>query len=193
MVNPPTVGLLMATLTTTSAIRTPRHLQDVTPSSSHNIRFSQCIDIKLRDDDLFADEYIASVQNGEIVSTKSYVLFHLCQRDECFYEAEDDLFLVDLRTYLENVAVYRAEERGEYCNACGDFVDYCLGGDDAVDYDGGGADDAMEEEDDQVADEVQDDGQVEEEAEQVEEEVQEEGNGECIYFNTGSMHCNLSN
>ena len=158
-----------------------RHL-DVDLDGSYNIKFSQCVDVKLRDDDLFADEVIEYVQDGQITSTKSYVLFHLCQNNTCFYEAEDDLYLVDLKSYLKNVAEYHAGKREEYCGACEDAKDYCLG-DDGYSYGDDDAAVAQNEEEEQAqeqqneaeADEEQVEAQQEAEAEEVQqEEAQEE-------------------
>ncbi|KAL3799824.1 hypothetical protein HJC23_010474 [Cyclotella cryptica] len=147
-----------------------RHL-DVELDGSYNIQFSQCVDVKLRDDDLFQDEVVSYVQDGEIVSTKSYILFHLCQNNECFYESEDDLYMVDLASYLTNVAQYHATTRTNYCNACNSYVDYCSASDDgaASDDDAAAAaaqDDgvAADAEDDAAAADVDDAAAAEEEA-----------------------------
>ena len=106
-----------------------RHL-DVNLDHSHIIRFSQCVDVKLRDDDLFQDKVIDYVRKGSIVSTKSFVLFHLCQNNTCFYESEDDLYMVDLKSYLMNTAQYHATKRSDYCDSCNAYADYCQGLDD---------------------------------------------------------------
>merc|ERR1711966_615425 len=62
---------------------------------------------------------------GQVVSAKSYVLFHVCTDDTCYLDAEDDLYLVDLPTYLVNVATYHANKRNDYCEQCNEFDEYC--------------------------------------------------------------------
>merc|ERR1711966_519197 len=62
---------------------------------------------------------------GQVVSAKSYVLFHVCTDDTCYLDAEDDLYLVDLPTCLVNVATYHANKRNDYCEQCNEFDEYC--------------------------------------------------------------------
>jgi hypothetical protein len=160
-----------------------RHLASY--DGSYNLRFSQCIDVKLRDDDLFDDRVIDYVQNGEIVSSKSVVLFHLCQRDECFYESEDDLYMVDLRSYVKYAAQYHAGRRSDYCGACGEFEEMC----NAVADDGAVVDDdAAEEEaeDEEAAAENVDAAENQEAAEQEVEEDQADANGKFLIVNVAS-------
>jgi hypothetical protein len=94
---------------------------------SYNLQFSQCVDIKLLDDDLFGDDVIDYTKAGEIISTKSYVLFHVCQDDDCGSGSEDDLYLLDLSTYVKNMASYHASTKGAYCDACDTYYyDFCV-------------------------------------------------------------------
>ena len=94
---------------------------------SYNLQFSQCVDIKLLNEDLFDDDVIEYTKAGEIISTKSYVLFHVCQDDDCGSGSEDDLYLVDLSTYVKNVASYHASAKGAYCDACDTYYyDFCV-------------------------------------------------------------------
>mmetsp|Transcript_1765 Transcript_1765/g.3789 ORF Transcript_1765/g.3789 Transcript_1765/m.3789 type:complete len:549 (+) Transcript_1765:55-1701(+) len=135
---------------------------------SYSLKFSQCIDAKTYDEDLFDDEMIAYVQAGQVVSVKSYVLFHVCQGDDCYYESDDDVYMVDLATYMANVATYHANKRTDYCEQCEEFDDYC---------------NAEEEEDAEEADEAEEDAEDEEAADEEEEadeaeEEQEEDNQE---------------
>jgi hypothetical protein len=153
-----------------------RHLANGYPTSAHSIRFSQCIDLKLLDDDLFDDAVIEYVQNGEIVSTKSYVTFHLCYHEECYYESENDLYFVDLTSFLETVGVFRANERGRYCEACVEFEGYCNSDDGGYNDDGGAGNE-----------EAGDDGAVEAEEE---ENVEQEANNEQAENNEAAAENN---
>lgn len=101
---------------------------------SYSIQFSECMDIRTYDEDLFGENYIEYTKAGQIIAEQSYVLFHVCQENECYLEAEDDLYVVDLATYLANIASYYANKRTDYCTQCQDYQDYCT------------ADEAVEEE-----------------------------------------------
>ncbi|KAL7526105.1 hypothetical protein ACHAXR_001319, partial [Thalassiosira sp. AJA248-18] len=96
---------------------------------SYSLKFSQCIDMKLLDQDLFDEDVIEYTEAGQITSTASYALFHICQNDDCYYESEDDLYIVDLATYVKNVAGYHANVKSSYCDACDAYYyNYCMGG-----------------------------------------------------------------
>ena len=84
------------------------------------------------DDELFDEDNIAYTQSGQIQMSKSYVLFHVCQEDDCYYESEEDLYIVDLATYLLNIASQKATKRANYCEACVNYASFCgaYGGDD---------------------------------------------------------------
>jgi hypothetical protein len=112
------------------------------------------MDIRTYDEELFREDYIEYAKAGQIVAEQSYVLFHVCQESECYLEAEDDLYVVDLATYLANIASYYANKRTDYCTQCQDYQDYCT------------AEEAVEEE------------AVEEEADEGEAAEGEEGEGE---------------
>lgn len=93
--------------------------------------------MKTYNDDLFSDSLIEYVRSGRVVSTKSYVLFHACQdEDDC---GDDDLYVVDLNTYLAAVVGYKSKTVENYCRACEEAEEMCVGddgaaaGDDGVD------------------------------------------------------------
>ena len=92
---------------------------------TYSLQFSECVDIKTMDEDLFDEDIVSYVQAGKIVAAKSYVLFHVCQDNTCYLDAEDDLYLVDLPTYLTNVAQYHANKRNDYCEQCERLEEVC--------------------------------------------------------------------
>ena len=93
---------------------------------SYNLQFGQCVDVKLLDNDLFSDDVIEYTKAGSIISTKSYVLFHVCQQGACDSASEDDLYLLDLSSYVQYVASYHASVKGDYCTACDTYYnDFC--------------------------------------------------------------------
>ncbi|KAL7533979.1 hypothetical protein ACHAXR_009899 [Thalassiosira sp. AJA248-18] len=131
---------------------------------SYSLQFSECVDIKTMDEDLFDEDIISYVQAGKIVAAKSYVLFHVCSQDTCYLESDDDLYLVDLPTYLTNVATYHANKRNDYCEACEEFEETC---------------NPEEEEEEEVEEEEEEEAEGEEEEEEdKDEEEGEENEGE---------------
>ncbi len=104
-----------------------RHLEDNNNEidGSYYIQFSECMDVKLYDEDLFNENTINYVKNGQIIAAKSYVLFHVCQQNSCYLESDEDLYLVDLATYLVNIAQYYANKRTDYCGQCQEYADSC--------------------------------------------------------------------
>ena len=93
------------------------------PSYKSSIKFSQCVDIKLLDKDLFDEDVIEYTKAGQIISSKSFVLFHICDSDDgsCYYDSDDDLYIVDLSVYVQNVATYLATVQSNYCEACDEY------------------------------------------------------------------------
>ncbi|KAL7526280.1 hypothetical protein ACHAXR_001407 [Thalassiosira sp. AJA248-18] len=160
---------------------------------TYSLKFSQCVEVKTKDEDLFDDEIINYVQSGQVVAAKSYVLFHVCQDYTCDYDSEDDLYIVDLPTYLTNVAMYHANKRGDYCGACEEFEDYCTQeaveedaaeeeGDEAEEGDEDAADENEEgneedgDEDKEEGDENEEEGEQDEDNEEDKDENEEDNN-----------------
>ena len=72
------------------------------------------------------ENIIGYAQAGQIVSTQSYVLFHVCLEDStCYIDAEDDRYMVPLSTYLANIATYHANKRSDFCEQCERNDEYC--------------------------------------------------------------------
>ena len=113
--------------------KTQRSLQEEDEfaiDGSYNVKFSQCVDVKTFDEDLFNEDIVDYVKADTILSSKSYVLFHACQEEDCDYEVEDDLYIVDLNTFLASVVSYHGDERKNYCQACEQFKEQCAGNED---------------------------------------------------------------
>lgn len=72
---------IKADTTTQHKQRQPKHRRldgNLEITSSHTLKFSQCIDLQLLDKDLFDENVIDYTKNGQIMSTKSFALFHVC-------------------------------------------------------------------------------------------------------------------
>lgn len=95
-------------------------------TGSYSLEFSQCIDVKTTDEELMDENIIGYAQAGQIVSTQSYVLFHVCLEDStCYIDSEDDLYMVPLPVYLANIATYHANKRSDFCDQCERNDEFC--------------------------------------------------------------------
>ena len=114
-----------ASVSTTTQRR--RQLEnDYAFDGSYNIKFSQCVDLHTYNENLFQNaDIVEDTRDGNVASVKSYVLFHVCTDATCDYDAEDDLYVIDLPTYLKSVATYHANKRYDYCTQCQTYVDTC--------------------------------------------------------------------
>lgn len=102
---------------------------DYEVDGSYSISFGKCIDIKTKSEDLFNENYIDQVQNGNVLSLKSYVLFYACQDDNSSYrygclEDESDVYMVDLSSYLSVVGMSQVNQRSDYCELCEKIQEY---------------------------------------------------------------------
>ena len=96
---------------------------------SSSIKFSKCVDIKTLPDNYHVDDdaVASTIKSGDLVSTKSYVLFHMCNGGTCY---EDEEYIVDINTYTNNIASYYANYDGAICQACNKYADFCSSGND---------------------------------------------------------------
>jgi len=96
---------------------------------SSSIKFSKCVDIKTLPDNYQVDDdaVTSTIKSGDLVSTKSYVLFHMCNGGTCY---EDEEYIVDINTYTKNIASYYANYEGAICQACNKYADFCSSGND---------------------------------------------------------------
>jgi len=102
-----------------------RRLEQEEIDGSYGLKFSQCVEVKTADENLFDENIVDYAKAGQVVAAKSYVLFHLCKGDYCYYDSDDDLYMVDLPTYLASIGTYHANKRQDYCQQCEQFADHC--------------------------------------------------------------------
>lgn len=93
---------------------------------SYSISFGKCVDIKTKSEDLFNGNFIDQVQNGNVLSLKSYVLFYACQDAYGYGCSEDNsnVYAIDLSSYLSVVGTKEAYQRNEVCEICEENLDY---------------------------------------------------------------------
>lgn len=176
---PSTEALLKVARPYSNASSRNRRLEDgeVEIDGSYSLKFSQCVELKTKDEEMFEDEnMVAYVQSGQIASTASYVLVHICKENDCYYDTDGDVYMVSLADWLTYIAQSHANKRTDYCNACNEFADYCT-------------QDAEE----QQAEEEEDEGEEEDDREEEEEEDRDEEEGEFIKFEDVLSPCIVSN
>jgi len=97
-------------------------------TAAHSLQFQQCTSLTMgspNDEIMFGDDYIQYTQNGKIVAEKSYILFSVCETEDCYYADDEEVYMVDLATYMGSVINYIPDQRQNYCNACLEAQDYC--------------------------------------------------------------------
>lgn len=140
-------------------------------TGDYAIKFAECVDLKIYDEDLFENEndngqsMVNYVKEGQITPVKNVVLFHVCQMNsDCGLESDDNLWVVDLGTYVGAMSKHFANERTDFCEQCNEFDDYCNPEEEEQEQ--------QEEEDNQ--EEEENNEQEEEEGEENEEEGEDE-------------------
>jgi len=98
-------------------------------TSGYSIQFNQCVALKTEpynDAVMFADDLIQYTSKGQIVSEKSYILFNVCETGYCeYYEDDENLFMVDIDTYMAAIATLQESMQENYCTACQESYNYC--------------------------------------------------------------------
>jgi hypothetical protein len=98
-------------------------------SSKYSVQFNTCVSIPTQPSDdalLFSDSLISYTKKGQIVSQKSYVLFNVCPTNSCSYESNENLYMIDINSYMKAVTAYYADWTQSYCEACEDDRDHCV-------------------------------------------------------------------
>lgn len=98
-------------------------------TAAHSIQFSQCLSLKAEpanEDVVFGEDYIGYTKAGQIVPQKSYVLFNICETEYCVYQGSDNLYMVDVDTYMGALVEYLPQKKQNYCQACEEAQDVCV-------------------------------------------------------------------
>ena len=98
-------------------------------TADHSIQFDSCMAVSTQpaDNDVFYNENnIQYAKNGQIVSQKSFVTFNVCETKNCRYQGNDNLYMIDLDTFVSSTMGFYPTKKGMYCNTCQRSQDYCL-------------------------------------------------------------------
>jgi len=107
-----------------------RHLnQNFELSSGYSIQFNQCVSLKTEpynDEVMFAEDLIEYTSTGKIVAQQSYILFNVCETKFCDYYSDDDnLFMIDIDTYMASITDVYLDRQENYCYACQQSRGFC--------------------------------------------------------------------
>jgi hypothetical protein len=99
-------------------------------SSAYSLQFNTCVSLKTEPtengDIIFDDALIKYTTDGAISPQKSFILFNVCETAYCDYYANDDnLYMIDIATYMSAFTEFYVTREEEYCSACQDSVSYC--------------------------------------------------------------------
>jgi hypothetical protein len=121
----PTTEALLQKAVAVPFKKTNRHLDGANEAANqvdgfYSISFGECIDIKTKSGDLFDENIVDQVLDGNAVSLKSYVLFYACKDSNGYgcSKNDSDVYMVDLSTYLSVVGMKQANQRSDYCEQC---------------------------------------------------------------------------
>lgn len=98
-------------------------------TSAYSLQFNKCLSLTLEPSDediLFNENLIQYTSKHAIVAQKSYILFNVCETTYCEYYADDDnLYMIDVDTYMSSITEFFEERQENYCQACVDAYGYC--------------------------------------------------------------------
>ena len=159
---------------------------------SYSVSFNECLNVKIENENLLDDELLYYAKNEMVLATKSYIIFSICETDNCYYDEEDMslTFVTDLPSFVGAFIEYLPNQAESYCNGCQENEDYCMGNmqqdgeddyyyynnGDAANQDGDG--DGEDEQEDGDGDQEEEDGDGNEQDEEEDEDQQEEQENE---------------
>jgi hypothetical protein len=99
-------------------------------TAMYSFQFDTCVSLRTEPSDageiIFDADLEQYASKGEIVSQMSYILFNVCKTKYCeYYKSDDNLFMIDIGTYMSAIADYYVSRHEAYCSACVDSYNYC--------------------------------------------------------------------
>lgn len=100
-------------------------------SGSYSIQFDTCVALSTEPDSneqfILSDSVLLdNAKKKQVVPQVSYVLFTACQTKYCdYYQKGDNLYMIDLATYMYALADFYTDRQDNYCAACLDSYNYC--------------------------------------------------------------------
>lgn len=88
--------------------------QRVGVTSSYRLQFNSCLSMETQNYNLLLDNLVGYAKSGALKSVRNYVLFDVCNGDNC----QQQTWMVDLLTFIEAVLAYGPERKESVCSAC---------------------------------------------------------------------------
>lgn len=91
----------------------------------YSIQFNQCVHLRTQNDDMCDEDYYAYAQAGTIQPIRSYVLFQLAAAGTEDMYVYDNLWMVDLPSYIQALTAAPIQEKENFCQQCEENDEYC--------------------------------------------------------------------
>jgi len=106
------------------------YYQRVYVTAETTIKFNSCVVMQTQNYNLYMDNLISAAQSGRITSIRNYVLFELCTNNSCndrnwFGGQSNNLYMIDLATFIEAAIAYGPSEKERVCQACQNYAESC--------------------------------------------------------------------
>ena len=98
-------------------------------NGQYSIKFNHCLSLKIAadqyEDVLFDQNVIDYTKSGKVLAQTSYVLFNVCLTDNCYYDDDESLYMVDLPTYMGAIVEGKQQMAENFCKACEESYETC--------------------------------------------------------------------
>ena len=98
-------------------------------NGQYSIQFNHCLSLKIAADEyedvIFDNNVIGYTKEGKVLAQTSYVLFNVCQTEYCYYQNDDNLYMVDLPTYMGAIIEGKQQLAEGFCQACEESYETC--------------------------------------------------------------------
>ena len=103
--------------------------QEFEITGEYSIKFNHCLSLKIAADGfeetLFDENVIEYTREGKVLAQTSYILFNVCKTENCYYDDDESLYMVDLATYM-GASIEAAQQVEEaHCQACQQSWETC--------------------------------------------------------------------
>ena len=98
-------------------------------SAEYSIKFNHCLSLRISSDNyedvLFDENVIDYTKEGKVLAQTSYVLFNVCETEDCYYDDDESLYMVDLATYMGSLLDGSQQKSEQFCQACQESYETC--------------------------------------------------------------------
>lgn len=92
-------------------------------TSNFRLQFNSCLTMETENYNLMLDNLVQYTKAGTLKSVRNYILFDVCDGDNC----QAETWMVDLLTFIEAVVEYGPSRKDTVCQACATYGDEVCG------------------------------------------------------------------